>query len=248
MKLTEANSQNPIENTGLFYPPHIVVILSVLSVIAVFGLQLIITPFALLLTSAVIPQGSEASANMADAIAIAAIISFSVGSLILYTFSWLKRQNAWQLFAFRKPKLFPVLIWTAMYLILLLIIYLALPLLETETDFVKKMILNSHFPVLLILGIVILGPLYEELLCRGFLFKGIQNSRFGNAGAVIFTAAFFALLHLFQYDYLYLTIIFVAGLILGMARLKSGSIWLPLILHSLHNLISIIYISEFLSS
>jgi CAAX protease family protein len=53
---------------------------------------------------------------------------------------------------------------------------------------------------LLWLAIVVVAPLYEEILFRGFLFAGVQRSGAGPAGAVAVTAVIWTASHL-QYEW-----------------------------------------------
>jgi membrane protease YdiL (CAAX protease family) len=78
------------------------------------------------------------------------------------------------------------------------------------------------------------GPLYEEFLFRGFLFKGIAHSRMGNWAAVVITAAAWALIHT-QFTKYQIVVTFFLGLYYGWVRLRTNSIWTPVFLHSLQN-------------
>ena len=88
---------------------------------------------------------------------------------------------------------------------------------------------------LLWLAIVLVAPVTEEVLFRGFLFAGLARSFVGPGGAIALTSALWAVIHL-QYDAPLIGAIFVIGLIMGLARFRSGSILLTCVLHSLVNL------------
>ena len=90
--------------------------------------------------------------------------------------------------------------------------------------------------LLLFVAIVILAPLGEELLMRGFLFKGIA-SKWGGFAAVTISAVLWAVLHL-QYDLYGVFQILLIGLFLGLARLRTGSTTLAFVLHALCNLVA----------
>ena len=81
------------------------------------------------------------------------------------------------------------------------------------------------------------GPAVEEIFFRGFLFKGLKFSKIGPVGAVLLTSLAWAMFHT-QYDLYGITTIFVGGLILGLARLQTNSVYIPLIMHSLWNFIA----------
>jgi uncharacterized protein len=89
---------------------------------------------------------------------------------------------------------------------------------------------------------VVFAPLFEETLFRGFLFEGFLRSRVGLPGALLLTSAFWAVLHV-QYGMLEIAAIFVLGLIIGLARYRTGSLWSALLIHAVFNLASTIAIS-----
>jgi membrane protease YdiL (CAAX protease family) len=87
--------------------------------------------------------------------------------------------------------------------------------------------------------VVIFAPLFEECFFRGFLFAGFLHSRMGVIGAVAVTSVTFAALH-FQYDLYGMASILVMGIVLGIVRWRTGSLWSTILLHSLWNLTGII--------
>jgi uncharacterized protein len=90
---------------------------------------------------------------------------------------------------------------------------------------------------LLWLAIVVAAPLSEEFIFRGFLLTGIQRSRAGAVVAIILSAVLWASIHA-QYDLYGIAMVFFVGLLLGYARIRSGSLLLCIFLHSLMNLIA----------
>ncbi|MCC6531772.1 MAG: CPBP family intramembrane metalloprotease [Burkholderiales bacterium] len=92
-------------------------------------------------------------------------------------------------------------------------------------------------PVLFWFALVVATPIFEELLFRGFVFAGIRASPLGGFGAVVITALAWTLIHQ-EYDPLEFSIIFIIGLMLGIARLRTGSVLVTMAMHMLHNLIS----------
>lgn len=95
------------------------------------------------------------------------------------------------------------------------------------------------WPVLVWIAFVIFAPLYEEIWMRGFLFEGFARSRIGVPGAIILTSLFWAVQHV-QYSYFQIGMIFVFGIVLGLVRYKTKSLWAPIFLHILNNLIAMI--------
>lgn len=93
--------------------------------------------------------------------------------------------------------------------------------------------------VLLVLALVITGPIFEELLARGFLMEGLLRTRLGASGALVLSTLAWTLLHS-DYDALSLILVFVTGLIFGAARLATGSLLLSIALHMGWNAMTIV--------
>lgn len=93
---------------------------------------------------------------------------------------------------------------------------------------------SGSFPLFLF-GLVVAAPLAEEFFFRGFLFAGLVDSRLGPAGAIALTAFAFGILHP-QYDLYGIANIAVLGVLLGVIRWRTGSLWLCAFLHGLMNL------------
>ncbi|HYC44460.1 MAG TPA: CPBP family intramembrane glutamic endopeptidase [Burkholderiales bacterium] len=89
------------------------------------------------------------------------------------------------------------------------------------------------------LALIAAAPLFEEAFFRGFLFKSFAASFMGPVGAIMVSTLFWAVLHL-QYDAYGIVTIFVLGLLLGAARAATGSLYVPLVLHALANLVATI--------
>ncbi len=84
------------------------------------------------------------------------------------------------------------------------------------------------------LALVVVGPIGEETLFRGFLFRGWHRSPSDARVAIIITALLWALSHA-QYNPYFMGQVFVFGLLLGWFRFKSGSTILTILLHGLVN-------------
>jgi membrane protease YdiL (CAAX protease family) len=96
------------------------------------------------------------------------------------------------------------------------------------------------------IALIVAAPLVEELFFRGFLLKGLAASPLGAVGAVVLTSAAWAVIHA-QYDAYGIGSIFAMGLILGTARIKTGSTILTILLHAAANLVATIETVVFLS-
>jgi membrane protease YdiL (CAAX protease family) len=87
---------------------------------------------------------------------------------------------------------------------------------------------------LLWLAVVIGAPAGEEILFRGFLFRGWLRHPRETWPVIVVTALLFALLHV-QYDWFVMSQVFLFGLLLGFMRWASGSTLLTILLHALIN-------------
>jgi len=79
------------------------------------------------------------------------------------------------------------------------------------------------------------APAGEEIMFRGFLFRGWARSERSAWPAIVAISVLWAALHL-QYDWTGMLQILVIGLVLGWMRLRSGSVVLTFVLHALFNL------------
>ena len=96
-------------------------------------------------------------------------------------------------------------------------------------DFVAE----GYFSLLLaILSIAILVPIMEELMFRGFVLD-VASEAYSRWVAIIISAILFALIHpLYPLSVLNA---FWAGIIYGYLRIRTNSLWPPILLHSLWN-------------
>jgi membrane protease YdiL (CAAX protease family) len=112
----------------------------------------------------------------------------------------------------------------------------------TMPEFMTKAYASIGSPWILWLAVIVAGPLFEELFFRGFIIKGLAESRLRWQGAVLISSGLWSLIHL-QYNHYELVFVFILGLILGVARVKTGSTLLTLLLHSLVNLAATIEVA-----
>jgi membrane protease YdiL (CAAX protease family) len=82
---------------------------------------------------------------------------------------------------------------------------------------------------------IIVAPAGEEIMFRGFLFRGWARSERSVWPAIVAISLLWAGLHI-QYDWTGMLQIFVIGLFLGWMRWRSGSVLLTFLLHALFNL------------
>jgi uncharacterized protein len=82
---------------------------------------------------------------------------------------------------------------------------------------------------------ILVAPAGEEIMFRGFLFRGWARPDRPAWPAIVVISLLWALLHI-QYDWTGMLQIFFVGLFLGWMRLRSGSVLLTFLLHALFNL------------
>ena len=87
----------------------------------------------------------------------------------------------------------------------------------------------SPWIALTTIGLVL--PVAEEILFRGYLFDALRK-RWPDATTIIVTALAFAAIH---FQLAQFPLLFAMGLALGWARMKTGSLRLPVLLHAANN-------------
>jgi len=95
--------------------------------------------------------------------------------------------------------------------------------------------LNNNYFLLFFLA-VILGPIFEEIIFRGYLFK-ILKIRLNNFYAIILNSIIFGIIH-FELSAIIPAVIL--GISLSLIRLKTNNLIPSTIIHSLHNLFALI--------
>jgi len=99
---------------------------------------------------------------------------------------------------------------------------------STRALFLKA---KESSPWIALTTLALVLPVAEEILFRGYLFDALRK-RFSGMTVVIVTALAFSLVHL---QLSYFPLLFGMGLALGWAKLKVGSLRLPILLHAMNN-------------
>ena len=84
-----------------------------------------------------------------------------------------------------------------------------------------------------VIGIVFLAPIAEELAFRGILLPRLAQTKLGWPGAIAVTAAAFAALHFAAP--MAMLLIFLDGVFYGVARWRTNSLLVPMLMHMLGN-------------
>ena len=92
--------------------------------------------------------------------------------------------------------------------------------------------------VLRVVAIGLLGPFAEELVMRGMLLHVLRRTRIGAIGSIGQIAVLWAGLH-YSYGAGTLALVAIDGVMFGLARYQSGSLYLPMAMHALGNSVSI---------
>jgi membrane protease YdiL (CAAX protease family) len=87
---------------------------------------------------------------------------------------------------------------------------------------------------LLVIAFCVAAPISEEILARGFLYRGWSESFLRVPGAIFLSSLAWTSLHL-QYDWFFFGEVFSIGLLLGYLRYRSNSTWLTIVIHGLNN-------------
>lgn len=135
------------------------------------------------------------------------------------------------------------------YIVSGIVVYLGLEVFKVINPEVGQQIAFDNLSlrveyVVAFITLVVLAPLAEELLFRGY-FLGRMTERTGKWIALFVTAFAFGAMHLFGFNEGGLVLqwgaaadTFAMGLVAGVLRLLSGSIWAGVLLHAIKNCIA----------
>ncbi len=119
-----------------------------------------------------------------------------------------------------------------------------LPKLDTEQtqDLGFTATATNNELILIFISLVVLPPLIEEIIVRGFLFSGLRSKLSFWVAAVI-SSGLFGLAHLLGGENgsaIWIATIdtFILGMALAYLREKTGSLWAPIGLHALKNFVA----------
>lgn len=177
----------------------------------------------------------------ADGVAVAIIIFVStpIELALLAVFAQRAGASASEYLAWRLPRRADLIIGvfaTVGFIVLAnLVSWLAGRNLITsfQNDIYTTAAAHGWLPILW-LAVVIVTPIGEESLFRGFLFQGWFHEPKDAWLAIVLTSAVFALMHV-QYDWFVIGQVFGFGVLLGWMRWVSGSTLLTMALHAIIN-------------
>ena len=156
--------------------------------------------------------------------------------VVVFTRMRLSKRHDLAEFGFARPKLLPACMLLAVYLGWMLLSDAVLHW-RGPWDFRPWQQAPLAASAMRVLAVCMLGPAAEELLFRGLLFRRLCD-HLPVAVVVVVTAVGWALLH-WSYSWAVIAVIVVDGLLLGLARWRTGSILPPIVMHALYNLYAI---------
>jgi len=176
------------------------------------------------------------------AISLCTFSSLAVCSLmIVAAIKFKEHSNLTDYLGLKKPSLGEIKYWLIIITCLMLVSDMLTILLDKPVvpEFMQTVYLSGDPVWLLWLALIIGAPLFEELFFRGFIITGLASSFTGPIGAIVLSAVIWSVIHL-QYDLYGIITIFITGVILGVARLKTDSVLLCIGMHASINLIACI--------
>jgi membrane protease YdiL (CAAX protease family) len=218
---------------------------TVLIMFAIGGAQLVVATH-FMLAEGIDPESADIMSLISNGflVSVATLVSLPIAVGFAFLFVKLRRTvSIVDYFGLRRPQGEELLKWI-MLAVLVAVVFDGLAFVvgrQLVTDFVKQAYLTAGSMPLLWVAFVILAPLQEELVFRGFMFKGIEVSRLGAAGAIVVSSLAWALLHV-QYDVALIAATFVLGIIIGVARYKTGSLYICIAMHAVWNLAAVVQV------
>ena len=182
-------------------------------------------------------DGSELPANGLF-LSVMFLVSAPPCSALIVLFAWLRHKQypLVEYLGLRRPRVRTIVGWVGVGVALVLagdaLSYAAGQ--PVVPPFMVDVYTTSVFPPLLFLTLIVLGPALEELLFRGFLLEGMRRSCVGPVVALVLTSALWAATHT-QYNVYGIASIFVYGLLLGVTRLRTNSLWTCFAMHAVTN-------------
>ncbi len=126
-----------------------------------------------------------------------------------------------------------ITIFSISYIIGELMTYM--PYYDEIVQFYMDMIGNMN-PAALFLGVVLIGPICEEIIFRGIILEGLLN-KYDSTKAIVYSALIFGGIHLIPIQVINA---FFIGLVLAWIYIKTRSLWAVIVIHVLHNGIAVL--------
>lgn len=222
-----------------------------LLVLVVYGIVAVLAavPFVGDMGEANVASASVEELMQNPALLIATTLPSAIAGILLILLIATRRKGvSWtQYLAIHRPTVKELFIWLVIAAVVVALLGVIGMLLDQPAvpDWWLSVFGESSTRLLLVLTVVVVAPLFEELLFRGLLFTGWTQSKLGVTGTILLTTVLWTALHA-QYQAFDLAQVFVLGIFLGVARHRSGSLVVPVAMHAFVNMLACLQVAYLL--
>jgi uncharacterized protein len=122
------------------------------------------------------------------------------------------------------------------------ILYMISPsIVDNYIESISGITFQANFFVIFII-FAVMAPLFEEVLMRGVLFRVFEPTALSMGLIIILSGILFGAFHMNIVQGLFAGI---GGILIAYAFYVSGSIWVPIIIHAVNNLVSVFFELDF---
>jgi uncharacterized protein len=108
---------------------------------------------------------------------------------------------------------------------------------QTQEALSQSATVPGLLPIVFLSGVII-APIAEEVVFRGYLYKAFRD-RFKPSYAIVLSAALFSVIHL---ELLAAAPLFIIGVVLAYVYEKTGNLMAPITLHVLNNAVAFLFV------
>lgn len=186
-------------------------------------------------------DGESVIEQMPNAVMQTVIFGGVVGVLMIYAVIRLKEgSRVSEYLPFRSVSFGQSLMWLVAGTLVMLgsgLIFKAMGFQESQE--MNTLLSGVTSKPLMYAALVIAAPIFEELLVRGFMLSGFERIKHVEAASIaVFTTAFLWTVIHAQYHAHEMFQVFLLGVVLGFARLKTKSLVTPILMHVVNNLMA----------
>jgi len=198
-----------------------------------FGIQiLVMIPITIAAFAIYGMDNPEATSNLTNGLGMT--FGFSIGAWVLYKQRGLiATAFNWEANFFKLIPIGFLLIFCISYIVGESMTYM--PGYEAILALYEE-VFASLDPTFMFLGVVLIGPICEEIIFRGIILEGLLKN-YSTQKAIIFSALIFGLIHFIPIQVINASFM---GLILGWIYLKTRSLWVCIALHVINNGLSVL--------
>lgn len=172
-----------------------------------------------------------------DVLAYQAAVGAVMGTAILFLFTFLwKKGKGGNLLGLRAAAPMAFLKWTGVFIGCVLVLeFMAQNIPALQEPYTAQIIGSVTRPLYFIVGVGVLGPIFEEFAFRG-LFYGSLRYLVDKHVAIAIVSGVFTIMHAQQYDAAVLFVrVLPLAILLGYVRSETNSIWPGIFLHIVNN-------------